>query len=56
LSKQFNMRTFAIVTIEEIMQYLHNREINGRVLINDEMYARMRTYRNEYGGVSGKPA
>jgi orotate phosphoribosyltransferase len=52
LAKQFNMRTFAIVTIDEVMQYLHNRTLNGRVLIDDTMYAKMQAYRAEYGGVA----
>jgi orotate phosphoribosyltransferase len=50
LAKQFRMPTFAIVTIEEVMQYLHNRMLNGRVLIDDTMYGKMRAYRDEYGG------
>jgi orotate phosphoribosyltransferase len=54
LAQQFDMRTFAIVTIEEIMEYLHNRPINGRVLIDDTMFSKMSAYRGEYGG-SGTP-
>lgn len=52
LSRQFNMRTFAIVTIDEIMQHLHNRPVNGRVLIDDELHAKMLAYRREYGGIA----
>lgn len=54
LAKEFNMRTFAIVTIEEIMDYLHNRPVGGRVLIDDDMLAKMRAYRAEYGGTSAR--
>jgi orotate phosphoribosyltransferase len=45
------MQTFAIVTIEEIMTYLHNRELEGRVVLNDEILSRMKDYRAQYGGV-----
>jgi len=40
---------FAIVTVTEIIDYLHNREINGRVVLNDEMKASIETYRATYG-------
>ncbi|WDP90263.1 MAG: orotate phosphoribosyltransferase [Desulfobacter sp.] len=40
---------FAIVTITEIIDYLHNREINGKVVLNDEMKASIEAYRETYG-------
>ncbi len=40
---------FAIVTITEIIDYLHNREINGRIVLNDDMKAAIETYRATYG-------
>ena len=45
----YNMKTSAIVTIHEVADYLHNREINGEVLIDDETFARMQAYLDEYG-------
>lgn len=49
VSSLYNMKTSAIVTIHEVAQYLHNREINGEVLIDDATFARMQSYLEEYG-------
>jgi orotate phosphoribosyltransferase len=46
---QFGMDCFAIVTVDDIMNYLHGREIDGRVVLNDELHAAMRAYRAQYG-------
>ncbi len=40
---------YAIVTISEIKKYLHNREINGRVILDDAMLLIINTYLEEYG-------
>ena len=40
---------FAIVTITEIITHLHNREIDGRVVLDDEMKAKIETYLGTYG-------
>ena len=42
---------FAIVTITEIMNFLHNREINGRVVLDDEMKSRIEDYFAAYGAL-----
>jgi orotate phosphoribosyltransferase len=39
----------AIVSITEIKTYLHNREVNGKVVIDDAMLARIDAYLDEYG-------
>ncbi|MBN1307473.1 MAG: orotate phosphoribosyltransferase [Chitinispirillaceae bacterium] len=49
LREQFAMRTASIVTIAEIMEYLHNRSINGKILLDDAMYDKMVEYRRMYG-------
>ncbi len=49
IAETWSMPTCAIVTIEEIMQYLHGREIHGEVLLDDAIHARMLAYREEYG-------
>ncbi|WP_079535623.1 orotate phosphoribosyltransferase [Phoenicibacter congonensis] len=49
VSSLYSMKTSAIVTIHEVAQYLHNREINGEVLIDDATSARMQSYLEEYG-------
>lgn len=50
LRSEFDMETFAIVTICEIADYLRGREIDGRVVVTDELYDRIQDYRNTYGG------
>lgn len=45
----FGIRTFAIVTIAEVVEYLHNREIDGKVVVDDAMKASIEAYRAKYG-------
>ena len=49
VEEDFGIRTFAIVTIEEIVDYLHNREIDGRVIVDDDMKSKIDAYRKLYG-------
>ncbi len=39
----------SIVTISDIKQYLHNRKINGKVLIDNQMLAKIDAYLEQYG-------
>ncbi|NQZ58957.1 MAG: orotate phosphoribosyltransferase [Lentisphaeraceae bacterium] len=45
----FGIRTFAIVTIAEVVDYLHNRELDGVVVVDDAMKASIEAYRAKYG-------
>ena len=45
----YGIKTFAIVTIEEIVEYLHNREIDGKVIVDDDMKDSINAYREKYG-------
>ncbi|MBD3244195.1 MAG: orotate phosphoribosyltransferase [Chitinivibrionales bacterium] len=38
-----------IVTLDEVVEHLHNREIDGRVVLDDAMLERIAAYRKEYG-------
>ena len=49
LAETYGLRTCALVTIEEIMAHLHNRAIDGRVVLDDALHARMVEYRQQYG-------
>lgn len=40
---------FAIVTIREIIDFLHNREIAGKIVLDDPMKAKIETYLETYG-------
>ena len=46
---QYNIKTCAIVTLDEIIEFLHNKEINGKVYIDDEMKHKIDDYRAKYG-------
>ena len=46
---EFGIKTFSIVSIEEIVAYLHNRPVDGKVVLNDETKGRIDEYRAQYG-------
>ena len=50
LRREFDMQTFAIVTIVEIAEFLRGREIDGTIVLTDELYEMIQSYRNQYGG------
>jgi orotate phosphoribosyltransferase len=49
VSETYKMPVRAIVTLDEIVEYLYNRELDGSVLINDSVRARIQEYRSLYG-------
>ncbi len=49
IKEKFGFKTCAIVTMEEVIEYLYNKEINGKVIINDEIKDRIDDYYKEYG-------
>ena len=49
LRADYGIAVYPIVTVREILAFLHNREIDGRVYIDDAMKARMEAYLAEYG-------
>ncbi len=51
LREEFNMITTAIVTLEEIVSYLYNREIDGIVVLDDSIKQNIVAYRLQYGAV-----
>lgn len=40
---------FAIVTIREIIDFLHNRDIGGNIVMDDQMKAKIENYLKTYG-------
>ncbi|MDD9268421.1 orotate phosphoribosyltransferase [Paenibacillus sp. GCM10023248] len=52
LNDDYGIQTNAIVTIEDILNYLHNREIDGKIIIDGRMKNRIEDHLNLYG-VSG---
>ena len=49
LRADHGIAVYPIVTVREIISYLHGREIDGKVYIDDEMKARMEAYLEKYG-------
>jgi len=45
----FGIKVHSIVNVRDIIAHLHNRNVGGKVYINDDMKARMEAYLLEYG-------
>lgn len=45
----YGIETSAIVTMKDVVERLHNREIGGKTVIDDDMLAAIKAYFNEYG-------
>lgn len=52
LADEFGMPTFAIVTIDEVVDELRTREVDGQPLLDQATLARIAAYRTEYGAQS----
>ncbi len=49
IEETYGLRTTAIVTMKEVVEYLYNREYKGKVLIDDAMKAAIDNYYAQYG-------
>jgi len=49
IKEVFGITTYSIVTMKEVVDYLHNREINGTVYIDDAMKEKIDMYYQKYG-------
>lgn len=52
VSSEFGFKGCAIVTIEEVMESLRGRVVDGRVVLDDDIHQRMLAYRAQYGGTT----
>lgn len=50
LADKFHMKTCAIVTMDEVVEHLWNREVLGKVLIDDDMKQKIDGYYEIYRG------
>ena len=50
LREELGVDVRAIVTIREVVDFLHNREIDGKVVLDDEARARIEAYLGEHAG------
>lgn len=49
LRQDYGIEVYPIVTVREVIAFLHNRPIDGKVYIDDQMKARMEAYLTQYG-------
>jgi orotate phosphoribosyltransferase len=49
LREEFGLETFAIATLAEIVESLHNRPIDGRIVLDGAMLEKIESYRAQYG-------
>lgn len=52
LQEKFGFKAVAIVTMEEVIEHLHNKELNGSVVITDEIKERIDAYYKLYGATA----
>lgn len=49
LREEHGIAVYPIVTVREVISFLHNTQVDGKVYIDDEMKGRMEAYLAEYG-------
>lgn len=49
LRQDYGIQVFPIVTVRQVIDFLHNNPIDGKVYIDDDMKARMEAYLATYG-------
>ena len=49
IQSEFGIKTFAIVTIDEVLEHLRGREFDGRVVLDQARYQQALEYRARYG-------
>jgi orotate phosphoribosyltransferase len=51
IAASYGMKTFAIVTIEEIIAQLRAEPVDGKRIIDDDTYRRVLAYREQHAGI-----
>lgn len=49
LQQQYGFKAHSIVTMQEVVEHLHTRELNGKILIDDKMREKIEEYYKVYG-------
>ncbi|MFH1534077.1 MAG: orotate phosphoribosyltransferase [Nitrospirota bacterium] len=49
IEKDYGFPVFPIVNLDEVIEALYNKEVDGKVYIEDEMMETIKKYRSEYG-------
>ena len=50
LREQYGIQVYPIVTVRQIIDMLAGQEVDGKIIIDDEMKGRMEAYLSQYGG------
>lgn len=48
MQREFGITVHSLVTVHDIIEHLHNREVGGKIYINDEMRGKMEAYVKKY--------
>ena len=51
LRDEFSIPAFSIVSLAEIIEHLHNKEVDGKVILDDNILERINEYRKTYGAL-----
>ncbi|MEA4933251.1 MAG: orotate phosphoribosyltransferase, partial [Lawsonibacter sp.] len=51
LRQDYGIQVFPIVTVREVIAFLHNNPVDGKVHLDDGMKAKMEAYLAEYGAI-----
>ena len=51
IKEKYGIEARAIVTMEEVVEALYNKEVDGKVVINDEIKTAIDKYYEQYGAV-----
>ena len=49
VAEEFGFPVVSIVTVRDVLEHLHGREVDGKVLVDDAMKGRIEAYLAEYG-------
>ncbi|SFA72602.1 orotate phosphoribosyltransferase [Acetitomaculum ruminis DSM 5522] len=49
IAETYGIKTTSIVTMAEVIEHLYNKPLNGKIIIDDEIKARIDEYYKEYG-------
>ena len=48
MKQEFGINVHSLVTVREIINYLHNKEVGGKIFIDDDIRKRMEEYLHKY--------
>jgi len=49
LEENLGIKIISIIDFDEIAEYLHNKKIDGKIVLTEELYQKMMEYKKEYG-------